>query len=396
MSATSQYPAADGIVGPYPTRKGDRYGVRLKGFEKFGLRTKADAIYKRDQYRRDKYEMVVSPERFHAQRAKKVTIADLMQLVVDDFKRNNLKSLKDAIEHQRFWTERYGKKLAASVTGSMLKAWTNDMLLTLDPATVNRKVAKLMRGYTIAIEEEEPAMLTSKPTWKKLGESDARSGFFEWADFAKLRAALPDYAQVPATIGYWTGMRSGEIKTIIWPQVTFDDRQRSVRIQLNGKTKNGQPRQVIMYDDLYTVLRAWRETTRNNACLTVCQRNCKPLRSIEDIWKKACVHLGLGTGVFDPCTSQYREYVGPIFHDLRRTGLRNLISAGVDRDTAMSISGHLTDAVFRRYNIVNEANLADAGKKVSAYINSYAVGGMYPKVGMVIGMGEKSKESVTA
>lgn len=367
---SKQCPTIDNIVGPYDTEGGQKWGVRFKdGFTKCGLRSKADAIYIRDKHRQDKYEMKVSPERYAAKKAKRVTIADLLQLVVDDFERNGLKSLKDAKEHQRFWTKHYGKKLAASVTGSMLKGWTKIMLETLAPATVNRKVAKLLRGYTIAMEEEPP-LLTSKPKWTDLKESDARSGFFEQENFEKLRAVLPDYVKVPATIGYWTGMRSAEIKSIGWTQVTFDDREGCVRIQLTGKTKNGKPRQVIMYGDLYNVLRAWRQETRNNLCATVCQRNCKPLKSIEDIWKKCCVQVGLGAGCLDPRTSQYREYVGPIFHDLRRTGLRNLISAGVDRDTAMSISGHLTDAVFTRYNIVNEANLADAGQKVDRYMRA--------------------------
>ena len=61
------------------------------------------------------------------------------------------------------------------------------------------------------------------------------------------------------------------------------------------------------------------------------------------------------------------EYVGPIFHDLRRSGVRNLIRAGVSRDVARKISGHETDSIFSRYNITSPEDLNDAGRKLNEY-----------------------------
>lgn len=41
-----------------------------------------------------------------------------------------------------------------------------------------------------------------------------------------------------------------------------------------------------------------------------------------------------------------------------------MIRRGVPQKTAREISGHKTDPVFSRYNIVSEADIADAARKI--------------------------------
>jgi hypothetical protein len=58
---------------------------------------------------------------------------------------------------------------------------------------------------------------------------------------------------------------------------------------------------------------------------------------------------------------------GVYFHDLRRSAVRNMQRAGIARTTAMRISGHKTEAIYRRYDIVDEADMSGAGGKLEQY-----------------------------
>jgi len=62
-----------------------------------------------------------------------------------------------------------------------------------------------------------------------------------------------------------------------------------------------------------------------------------------------------------------------IFHDFRRTAVRNMNRAGVPRQTAKQISGHKTDSIYNRYDIVDEEDIRAGLLQTQKYLDGDTV-----------------------
>lgn len=223
-------------------------------------------------------------------------------------------------------------------------------------ATVNREIALLRRAFNLARRSGKITTIPMLPS--KLSENNVRKGFFERDDFLRHRKALSTAIKPVTTFAYWTGCRKGEILALRWSQVDLENK--TVRLE-PGETKNDQARIIPLAGELLEMLRMQKQIRDENwpECPWVFFRNGKRIRSIRGAWDAACVAAGLVDENGDATR---------LLHDLRRTGVRNLVRAGVPERVAMAISGHKTRSVFDRYNIVSERDLHDAARKVSSYI----------------------------
>ncbi len=249
-------------------------------------------------------------------------------------------------------------------------------------STINRSLAALRRMFHLA---KQDGKLRDVPHIPMLKEPPPRKGFLEYDQYARLRDALPDYLKPITTMGFYTGMRLGELRSLRWEQVNFANKE----VQLDpGQTKNDEPR-VIPLNDLPELLHMLRMASdaRRPGYDFVFFRDGGPLGNFYKAWTRTCVRIGLGRMVCKNCSVTVEgkpycaeckkaghpsqlKYCGLVFHDLRRTGIRNLIRAGVPERVAMQISGHKTRAVFERYNITSKRDLQDAARKLGAYLET--------------------------
>ena len=276
-----------------------------------------------------------------------------------DYRLNQKKSLKKAeqvTEHLKSYFRGY---TVTQITTPKIQAYIEHRLSKgAANSTINRELAALKRMLNLAAQQTPPKV-DRVPHIPMLKENNIRKGFFEHGDFLALRDALPFHLKGFVTFAYKTGWRVSEIKNLAWNQVDLD--QGIVRIE-GDQTKNNEARSVYLDDELKQVFREQWERKKAEARLTPYVFDGANGRDMiidfRRAWRKACKDAKLGKR---------------LFHDFRRTAVRNMIRAGIPERVAMMVSGHKTRSVFERYNIVNDADLKLAAQKQQAYLEAQTV-----------------------
>lgn len=98
-----------------------------------------------------------------------------------------------------------------------------------------------------------------------------------------------------------------------------------------------------------------RLKTGKTICPFVFHRNGEQIKEFRTAWKNACKAAG--------CP-------GKLIHDMRRSAVRTFERAGVPRSVAMSIVGHKTESIYRRYAIVDEAMQREAAARLDAWVKT--------------------------
>ena len=152
---------------------------------------------------------------------------------------------------------------------------------------------------------------------------------------------------------YHTGLRAGIITGIEWEWV--DLKAANIRLP-KGVHNKRNPAVVPIYGDMGAELEMAKAEHDEfwPACPFVVHirgRQVNPDITHQSGWRSAC---------------KAADVDGLLFHDLRRSAIRNMRRAGIPENEAMAISGHRTRSVFQRYDIVSEKDIGRAAAKLEA------------------------------
>lgn len=278
-----------------------------------------------------------------------VMLKDLLDNIAADYKTRKLASERTVRGHITALIDTFGVGTrAVQVTSKVIKTVVEEwQAAKVASATINKRLGTLRRAFRVAVAE---GTFPSVPAMTRLPEDNVREGFWTKAELLAVLAHIKDEALADFILwSFYTGMRKGELSRMEW---TSFDRETWTLILPGRITKNGKPKRLVLRGPLREIIER-RLAARRLGTRRIFHREGCPIYEFRKAWRTACKKAGLA---------------GKLFHDFRRTGVRNLVRAGVDRKVAMAISGHRTESIFSRYNIGDDADLADAVDKVTAYV----------------------------
>ena len=274
-------------------------------------------------------------------------ISHLYALIENDYTKNQRKSI---VHLRSLWTNHLSAFFADLATTKLSSEQIDTYVRRrLDDgaanASVNRELSALKRMYKLAIKS---GRLRTMPYIGMLKERNVRTGFVKDADYQALsretaKAGL--WLRGLFEVAYTYGFRKTELTGMRVRQVDLKEGT----IELNpGETKSDEGRAVEITESVRSIL-AQCIAGKKADDLVFTRAGGSPAGNFRRVWAGSCAAAG--------CP-------GLLFHDLRRSGVRNMRRAGISEKVAMGISGHKTRSVFERYNIVDPADLKEAAAKI--------------------------------
>jgi integrase len=347
---------------------------------------------------------------------KQILISDLYTLLEQDYQANLRKGTRNLDSYRKHLLPAFGNCPVREFDPDLVQRYILDRQKAgAANGTINRELAALKRMANLALERlktDDEKLIAGLSRWakiRKLKERNVRSGFLKderYEAFARATAAVGLWFRAMFEVAYTYGWRRSELVNMKVGQVDLCERTLALRA---GETKNDKSRNVPMTDTVFELLQQcvagkspdeyvftrprrkskgtlfrvksspfwWmqyydrgnriHESTKaadKVQARDILRTKLEALRpdpnepeakgfqvlDFRNDWKKVCRAVGVP---------------GLLFHDLRRSGVRNMRRRGIPEKVAMQISGHRTRSVFDRYDITDGADLMAAVTKMN-------------------------------
>jgi len=299
------------------------------------------------------------------------TVADLLQLVEDDYRLNGKRSLAKVLSALVRPREYFRGVLAADCDGAMMLRYRDERAQEtshkthrlLARATINRELVVIRSAFS---HGKKRGLVKEVPHFELFSEKDnARQGFFEHDEYLAVLKRLSPALKPVVQVLYTTGWRRGEVLGL--NRHNLDLKANRLRLEV-GTTKNMAGREFILTPELRAILVAQlerieaieRRTGWKIEALWVYDDGSR-VKNIRNAWQTA-VKRAYKAGEL--------RHANMLIHDFRRTVVRNLARANVPQEWAMRMTGHKTAGVYRRYSIMNDATAEATVQQYARFMKS--------------------------
>jgi integrase len=350
MGAIREYKREDGTATYHAE-------VRLKGYpsQRASFRTRTLA----KKWIQDTESSIRDGRHFRTAESKKHTVKDLIDRFVNQWLTQFPHRVIRQTAYLAWWKSRLGHLLLADLTPAIV-AEARDALLAektprqtiRNPSTANRYLAAFSRALTIAMKEwgwldDTPMRKVSKPA-----DGKGRNRLLSLEEKERLLHACktqPNPHLYPiVSLALLLGMRFGEIVSLKWANIDFENKLITLE-----QTKNGDTRVLPLTPVVEEILSLCQKTDFSHGLIfkpsSVTNRS-----GVVDI-RNAFVRALTQADIKD-----FR------FHDLRHAAASYLAMSGATQGELMAILGHKSPTMTRRYAHYSQKHIANVMERTQA------------------------------
>ena len=215
-----------------------------------------------------------------------------------------------------------------------IEKWRNKRLAEgVKPATTNRQINTIKGCLSRAVEWSAIDSHDLNKV-KTLTVDNSKVRYLSKDEEARLRENLQtcntDFLEVIVLLALNTGMRKGELLSLEWNHINFDNKILTVDFQ---NAKSGNTRNLPLNTQAFNTLQGWQQKT-NGIGFVFKDKNNAPLKDFPHIW---------GALLNEAQITNFR------FHDLRHHFASKLVMASVDLNTVRELLGHSDLKMTLRY-----------------------------------------------